>query len=261
MPINAGFLHYVVVLAKGPNSQRGANPQLLLTRIPRSVDVKKAFEILQGVAIIALFAMGMYNFVRPPQRPTQARPELTPPKDVVSLEGAQIKGDPNAPITVVVYSDFECPFCGRFATEIMPDLDKDYIETGKVKLAFRNVPLDNVHKQAVAAAIYTVCAGEQGKFWPAHDDIFKDQSVLKSDWKTGFAKKHELNGAKFETCVQSPETKQRIKAEKDIATKYNITGTPAMFVGKSVEGGVHVEVAISGADKDKLFQSVSNLLK
>src|SRR3989344_6219200 len=86
----------------------------------------------------------------------------------VSLDDDPVKGDPNAPITIVEFSDFQCPFCERFFTETLPLIEKNYIKTGKVRLVYRDFPL-GFHENAEKAAEAAECADEQGKFWEYHD--------------------------------------------------------------------------------------------
>jgi len=102
----------------------------------------------------------------PAQQPTQTTP---PPIIYVSLDDDPVKGDPNAPVTVVEYSDFQCPFCKRFYQQTLPQLEKNYIETGKVKFVYKDFPLDSIHPNARPAHIAAECADEQGKFWEYHD--------------------------------------------------------------------------------------------
>ena len=95
----------------------------------------------------------------------RSRPELKVPEEPVSIEGAQSKGSPTAPVVMIAFADFQCPFCGRFAREVLPELEKDYLETGQVQLVYRHLPLPN-HPLAIPAAQAADCAGQQGQFWP-----------------------------------------------------------------------------------------------
>ncbi len=205
--------------------------------------MKKILDTVSSVAVVALCGFGAYNFLGTTSRGGRAKTE--PPAELVSLAGAEVEGSPDAKVALVVFSDFECPFCGKFANEILPTLTEKYVKTGRVKVAFRNLPL-GAHKQALPAAKAAVCAAEQGKFWAAHDGIFKDQEALKGDWQSTFAAKYALNAVTYQACVAAPETDQRIKADVEMATKYHITGTPAVFVGKVMAGGVKVSTVVPG---------------
>lgn len=216
-------------------------------------------DVISAVGIVLLVGFAVYNFNKPAQGGYQPTKELTPPKDVVSLKGAEIKGNPTAPVALIVYSDFECPFCSKFATEILPELENKY--PNQIQVAFRNLPLA-MHQAALPVAISAKCAGEQGKFWEAHDGIFKNQKDLKGDWQLHFAKDYKLDESKYQACTQRPDVKQLIEAEAELGKKYGITGTPAIFIGKVVEGGVKVDTAIPGAAPVSDFsKSVEKLLK
>lgn len=91
---------------------------------------------------------------------------------VVDLGMAPRKGSATAPVTLVEFSDFECPFCGRFFSQTLSQIQKDYIDTGKVQLVYKQFPLTSIHKNAQAAAEASLCANEQGRFWEFHDGVF-----------------------------------------------------------------------------------------
>ena len=171
-----------------------------------------------------------------PQEPLQGNPALLPP---VSSED-YVRGDANAKITLIEYSDFECPFCSRHA----PTIDK-ILENykGKVRLVFRHFPL-SFHPEAQKAAEASECAGEQGKFWEMHDKIFeaneaKNMSV--DTWKKA-AKDLKLNTAKFNDCLDSGKYLSKIQNEQADGQAAGVEGTPATFVnGKLISGAVPYE--------------------
>ena len=90
---------------------------------------------------------------------------------------ARTKGRPEAPITMYAMSDFQCPFCRDFALTTMPALEREYIQTGKLRITFINFPLTSIHANALAAAEMAMCAARQGKFWPVHDRLFERQEI------------------------------------------------------------------------------------
>ena len=110
---------------------------------------------------------------QPAQAPSQPS---VPGKIMVSLDDDPFKGNSNAPVTIIEFSDFQCPFCSRFFQQTLPQIEKDYIDTGKVKFVYRDLPLDNLHPNARPAHIAAECADEQGKFWDYHDVLFEKQS-------------------------------------------------------------------------------------
>lgn len=100
------------------------------------------------------------------------------PSSPVPLAGAHLKGSPDAKIGIIEYSDFQCPFCGVFARETLPEFTRQYIDSGKVLLAFQHLPITTLHPLAVDAAVAADCAGEQGHFWAMHDSIFSSKQPL-----------------------------------------------------------------------------------
>jgi protein-disulfide isomerase len=146
----------------------------------------------------------------------------------VDLNNAHLLGPENAPVTVVVFSDFQCPFCKRVVPTVH-QLVKDY--EGQVRVAFRHNPLP-MHKNAMSAAKASLAAGEQGKFWEMHDALFEEQPQLATD--EGIEKIAQkvpgLNVAKFKKDWKSTKFDAQIKADMEFARKNGATGTPAFFV-------------------------------
>ena len=161
----------------------------------------------------------------------------------ISLDDDPMKGDPNAPITIVEFSDFQCPFCSRFFTQTLPQLEETYIDTGIAKLVYRDLPLDSLHPNARPASIASECADEQGKFWDYHDVLFSKQaewgrqsSVVVSETFQTYASDLGLEAASFETCLSSTEMVDEVNNDYLDATSYGASGTPTFFVGTEKDG-------------------------
>ncbi len=155
----------------------------------------------------------------------------------VSADDDPVKGSADAPVTIIEFSDFQCPFCERFVTETLSLIDEKYIQTGKVKLVYRDFPLENIHLQATPAAEAAECADEQGEFWEYHDKLFENQQSLSAANYKLWAKELGLDEEQFNDCVDSK--KYAAEVQKDLAdgTAAGVSGTPAFFVnGKSVSG-------------------------
>ena len=176
----------------------------------------------------------------------QAQPagnQPTGPVDV-SADDDAVLGDPNAPVTLIEFSDFQCPFCRKFYTDTLPQIKKEYILTGKAKLVYRDFPLVQIHPGATPAAEGAECAKEQGKFWKMHDAIFDEQEKqglgtvqFTADDVKKWAGKIGLNTSKFNQCLDSRKYKQEV--EKDLAdgAAAGVNGTPATFInGRLVSG-------------------------
>jgi len=195
----------------------------------------------------------------PAPQPAQAPPRSTAPQIFqVLLEDDPFKGNPNAPVTVVEFSDFQCPFCSRFFTQTLPLLEENYIDTGKIKLVYKDLPLDNLHPNARPAHIAAECADEQGMFWEYHDVLFEKQSewqrLSSSDLQTTliqYADDFGLQTASFEACLSSPEMADEVNADFLQAAQYGATGTPTFFIGNEKNGFIK----LVGAQPYAAFQA------
>jgi protein-disulfide isomerase len=136
------------------------------------------------------------------------------------------RGPENAPITMVEFSDFQCPFCGR-AVGTVEQVMQAYPD--KIRLVFRQFPLE-MHAQAPKAAEAALCANEQGKFWPYHDTLFKNQQALSVDDLKKHATSVGLDGKKFAECLDSGKMKATVDADQKAGTAVGVTGTPAFFI-------------------------------
>ena len=119
----------------------------------------------------------------------------------VGLADHPMLGTPEAPLTLIEFSDYQCPFCRRFAETTLPALKRDYIETGKLRYVFRDFPLDRLHPHARKAAEAAHCAGDQGQYWAMHDLLFQHQQALQVERLKGYARQLGLNARAFEACL------------------------------------------------------------
>jgi len=171
----------------------------------------------------------------------------------ISLEEVPVKGDANAQVTIVEYSDFQCPFCKR-ATDMLPGIMEEY--DGKLRVFYKQLPLPN-HNWAKGAAIASMCAGKQGneKFWEFHDLIFENQRTItidnSKDEFNGFAKKIGLNADEFDKCLKSPEVAQRIQQEVAEAQSIGVNSTPTFVVNGMI---------VPGANPDGLKAAIDSSL-
>ena len=158
-----------------------------------------------------------------------------------------VRGNKDAAITLVEYSDFECPFCGQFHTTLQ-QVARDY--PNDVKIIFRHFPL-SFHPEAEPAALAAECAGEQGKFWEFHDIIFENQTQLGDAFYTQTASQLGLNAGKFKDCVSSQKYLSKIQTQSQEGGAAGVTGTPGSFL-IGPDGNV---VAIKGAQPYSVVKS------
>ena len=160
-----------------------------------------------------------------------------------------IRGDFNAPITIVEFSDFQCPFCSRFHPTLLKILDE---YPGKVRWVYKHFPLASIHPQAQAAAEASECAADQGgndAFWAYGDALFDNQSSLGRDLYVRLAKEQGLNTNEFESCIDSGKFKQKVQDDYQEGIAAGVRGTPGSFVnGQSIPGAVPYEQVKSIVD-------------
>lgn len=190
--------------------------------------------IIAGIIIAGAILISKNNNILPPPPPSgndqNNNPEPIVRKDV-SEDDDPIIGDKNAPITMIEFSDFECPFCKRFFDESLSQIEKNYIEKGYVKLVYRDFPLTNIHPNAQKAAEAAECADEQGKWRAMHDIIFKNQqSGLSIDNFKKWAKEIKLDAKKFDECLNSDKYKAEVEKDLNDGLSYGVQGTPSFFI-------------------------------
>ncbi len=169
----------------------------------------------------------------PPSRPPRRnRPDDTKQYDV-DLGDAPIKGPESAPVTIVEWSDFQCPFCKR-VTPTLAQIEKEYGD--KVRFAFKHLPL-SIHAQAPQAHAAAEAAHRQGRFWEMHDRIFANQRDLSVATLEGYAREIGLDMEQYRRDVQSPDVKKKVDADLQQASKLGVSGTPAFFInGRFLSG-------------------------
>jgi protein-disulfide isomerase len=181
---------------------------------------------------------------------------------ILTVDGEPFKGDKNAKLTLIEFSEFQCPFCGRHVRDTYPQLDKDYIQTGKVKYVFRDLPLESIHKNAFKAAEATHCAAEQGKYWEMHDRLFENQKSLELAMLASHAKAVGVEEKKFQTCLDSGKYAAAIRKDIAEANKYGITGTPTSVIGLTQPDSKTIKVlkVIRGAQNIAAFREALDSL-
>lgn len=201
-------------------------------------------------------------------QPAAATPENTGPVKV-SVDDDPMIGNKNAPVTLIEFSDYECPFCKRHFTQTYSLIKKDYIDSGKVKLVFRDLPLSFHDPMATTEAIAANCAREQGGdevYFKLHDKMFTETTSngtgLTKDQLYKFSGELGLNEANFKACLDSEKNKSEITKDIADAGQIGATGTPSFVVGKSSASGEIEGKLIVGAQPYSAFQTeIDSLLK
>lgn len=152
----------------------------------------------------------------------------------VDLEGWPSKGSLEAPVTIVEYSDFACPFCGKFWKETLPQITKEYIDTGKVRFVYKDFPVVGGEKAAEASH----CAEEQGKYWEYHDMLFANQEQDRGNWASvsvheGYARDLGMNVAQLTECFESSRYQEKVAVSARESAQNGGTGTPFFLINNT----------------------------
>lgn len=196
----------------------------------------------------------------------QAKPAPAPQEEqptrakITDLSGVSMMGSKTAPLTIVEYTDYQCPFCQRFHITAFAELKKAYIDTGKVRFFSKDMPLD-FHPNAMRAAMAARCAGEQNKFWELRDTMGANPNSLDLDHIIGFAADLKLDTAKLRACIDSGKYKEPVQNDVLEAMKIGANGTPTFIVGKSVGGGVDGELVVGAMPFQMFDQKLKELSK
>ncbi|HKS24150.1 MAG TPA: thioredoxin domain-containing protein [Thermoanaerobaculia bacterium] len=177
------------------------------------------------------------EFVKELRAAAGVKVNLQPPRVQVEAAGPS-RGGANAPVTIVEFSDFECPFCGR-AVETLQQIEKTYGD--RVRIVFRDYPLV-MHRTAKRAAEAAHCADEQGKFWPMHDRLFTKGGPITDPDIARFAQQAKLDQSAFDACLASGKYKEAWKPSLDDGTRIGVTSTPTFFInGRMMVGAPPIE--------------------
>jgi protein-disulfide isomerase len=174
---------------------------------------------------------------------------------VIDVTGSPARGAEDAVVTLVEFSDYECPFCIRHFKQTMPKIDETYVQTGKVRYVFRDFPVDQLHPAAIRAHEAGRCADEQGKFWALHDRLFSPAGSHTPEALEARATEAGLSLDGFRACVASGRHTSGVRASASEAMGLGANGTPAFFIGlrDRATGQVKVLQAISGAHPYEVF--------
>jgi protein-disulfide isomerase len=178
----------------------------------------------------------------------------TPRPADVPQEGTTL-GNPDAPLTIFEYSDFQCPFCRKAALEIVPQIEAEYVVTGKAKIVWKQFPIEG--EESVWAAEASECAAEQNAFWEYHDTLFLNRKGINvgtfviSNLKL-FAKELGLDTEAFDACLDSEKYIDKLVADAEEARRREIDGTPTFFVGQTKVVGAKPYSDFETAIEDEL---------
>lgn len=201
----------------------------------------------------------------PPAQPTAnaakpAAPQL--PAFDLELAGSPSKGKPGAKLVILEFSDFECPFCGRYSRDTYAQVVKEFVDTGKARYVFRHLPIESLHPRALRASQGAECAHAQGRFWDYHDRLFANQQQLTEPELTKHAQALSLNMPAFDRCMAVQlAAPAKIRQDQSEGGRAGITGTPTFFIGTvTKEGRLKALRRLVGAHPIASFRSTIDAL-
>jgi protein-disulfide isomerase len=178
--------------------------------------------------------------------PQPASGGLTGLTDSISTmaDRGRIRGAESAPVWLIEISDFQCPFCKRWHDEVFATIDKEYVQTGKVRLAYLNFPLTSIHANARAASEAAMCGSVQGKFWELHQGLFDTQASWQSQKDPlptfdSLAVAAKVDPAAWRSCMSTHATAKLIDADRDRSSRAGVESTPSFFIGDRALTGAY----------------------
>lgn len=239
----------VLALASSASAQTTRKPVRDLAAVTAELEhIKADLEIVKGQLAQVLRLLSQ-------QRPAQgARAAPTGPVRA-NIADAPTLGRADAPVTIVEFSDYQCPFCQRFFATILPALKKEYIETGKARYVFRDYPIDQLHPHARKAAEAAHCAGEQEKFWEMHDVLFQNAKALAPPQLADHGRTLGLDAVKFEECLSSGRHAARVERGIADAAAASVQGTPGFVIGLT-KGDFVEGTPVRGAQPIDTFRQI-----
>jgi protein-disulfide isomerase len=173
----------------------------------------------------------------------------------LALEGAHVKGASQARVVFVEYSDFQCPFCASYAAATYPQINRDYVDTGRVRYAFVNFPIESLHPLAYKEHVAAACAADEGRFWEMHDRLFANPKAADPKALAAHAQAIGLNAAKFRSCLEGDGHAAEIRQAMKTGNGLGVSGTPTFVIGVvGSDEKLKVAKVISGAKPYAVFK-------
>jgi protein-disulfide isomerase len=221
-------------------------------------DLKKEVEALkQGQLQLQRELQEINALLRRRQSPVTDVPNV-----VLPIDGYPSKGSQSAKLILVEFTDYQCPFCSRHFQQTSPQIERDYVNTGRVRYVLRDFPIEAIHKDALKAAEAAHCAGEHGQYWPMHDRLFNNQNALAPEHLSAYASALGLDVKGFQQCLDSNKYSARIQQDLVDAQKVGVQATPSFLLGVAEPGGSSVRVVkmIAGAHPYPVFKEALDSL-
>jgi protein-disulfide isomerase len=203
--------------------------------------LRTGLEILSNVLVIAAALSLLWVVLR---NPMGAPATPTDRSRVSAVDGLSIQVDAlrhvkgAGDVVLLEFADYECPFCGHYARDVIPRIEAEFVESARVMYAFMHFPIEAIHPLALKAGEAAECAGRQGQFWQMHRRLFADVSAIVSAELPRHAAELELDEATFTECLASGATSSAIRRDRSEGERLGITGTPTTFIGERHPDGL-----------------------
>ncbi|MSO71735.1 MAG: DsbA family protein [Alphaproteobacteria bacterium] len=222
-----------------------------ITPIDQDIDFLKKgqAEILRQLQELRKLLEDRGTLAKPAERGFQ-------PVDI-DVASAPSQGDLGAPVVLVEFTDFQCPFCRRHSSTVMAQIEQSYVATGKIRYVVREFPIGSLHPQAPKAAEAALCAGEQGRYWDMHALLFRNANLLDPASLFVHAQTLGLDRSRFEGCMVANRFADQVRADFEAGTKVGVRGTPSFFIGLADPkdpSKMRATELISGAQPFEAFQ-------
>src|SRR5690349_20585602 len=237
-----GTVLFLMAMAQAPQTMPLAAPQTVQQQNEEILKELKAIRALLESVI------------------TPARPAPPATGRVTNLTGYAL-GSADAPLTMVEFTDLQCPYCRQFALSTFDELKKNWIDTGKLRYISRDFPLDVLHPLAITAARAARCAGEQGKFWEMRLALVRNANLLSADFIARTAAELKLDTKAFAACAATSKYDAAIRAETQEGAKLGIEGTPTFVIGRTTPDGIEGPMIVGALPYAQFDAKLRALLK
>lgn len=244
----------------------GSDGEMIELSVRRRVMRSERIIIVLLTVLVGLQVVGLLKTPPAPGAnapvPNQAATRIrdVPENTVVDVAGMPIEGTAAAKVVVIEFSDYECPFCARHATQVLSALRSEYVVPGKIQYAFANHPLP-IHPNAVMLATAAMCAGEQDKYWAMHDTIFKGEPKTR-EATLALAQGVVQDFALFERCMSADVENSQLLRDRQTVSALQVTGTPTFALGSRLKSGkISIRKLIVGSQAYDVFRrSIDDLI-
>jgi protein-disulfide isomerase len=224
-----------------------------MAEMHRLRSLRQVLEVTSTVAVLCAASGVVWKLWLPPSRQKTAAVEDVGDLTINAKAISNVMGQGS--VAVVEFSDFQCPYCGKYAANTWPRLKHDFVDSGKTRYIAMQYPLERIHPLALKASQAAECAGRQGKFWEMRDRLFESKALALSDLSE-HANRLGLEKEAFRSCLEKEQTRSDIKADLDEGTRLGVQGTPMFFIGLvQSDGDVKLTRRIRGAASFEVFRA------